>query len=158
MCNLKFVSASKGRKNQITNILKLTIMDFITGPLITFIVFAFIYKLFELFVRRRERITVIEKLGDKLDTSFVEGKLNFGVLGNKCYSFGALKMACLMVGIGLGFLIGFSICSSCIPDYYQGGYHIHDIAGIVYAASLFVFGGIGLLVAFFLEMKYSKKQ
>lgn len=88
-------------------------MDFIITPLVTFIVFASIYGLFELFVRRRERMAIIEKLGDKLDPSMIAGKLNVGMLGGRRFSFSALKIASLMIGIGLGFLIGFVICSNC---------------------------------------------
>lgn len=40
-------------------------MDFITAPLIVGIITLGIYKLFELFACRRERITLIEKLGEK---------------------------------------------------------------------------------------------
>ncbi len=44
-------------------------MDFISVPLVVGIVCAGIYGLFELFVRKRERLAIIEKIGDKLDTS-----------------------------------------------------------------------------------------
>ena len=39
-------------------------MDFITTPLTTAIVFYFIYRLFELFVRRSERMMYISKMRD----------------------------------------------------------------------------------------------
>lgn len=133
-------------------------MNIITTPLVTFIVFAFIYGLFELFVRRRERIAIIEKLGDKLDPSLLHGKLNFGLLTGKRFSFGTLKMSCLMIGIGLGFLIGLVICSNCIPHYYEGGYPSGNVVGIIYGACLFIFGGIGLLVAFLMELKCFGKE
>ena len=41
-------------------------MDFITIPLVVGIITLGIYKLFELFACRRERITLIEKLGEKM--------------------------------------------------------------------------------------------
>ncbi len=50
-------------------------MDFISVPLVVGIVCAGIYGLFELFVRRRERLAIIEKIGDKLDASAFDGKL-----------------------------------------------------------------------------------
>ena len=43
-------------------------MDFISVPLVVGIVCAGIYGLFELFVRKRERLEIIEKIGDKLDS------------------------------------------------------------------------------------------
>ena len=39
-------------------------MDFISVPLVVGIVCAGIYGLFELFVRKRERLAIIEKIGD----------------------------------------------------------------------------------------------
>lgn len=133
-------------------------MDFIVAPLITFIVFASIYSLFELFVRRRERMAIIEKLGDKLNPACLEGKLNLNLMSGRRFSFGALKAGCLMIGIGLGFLVGFVICSACVPDYFgTTNYHYSDITGIIYGACLFIFGGIGLLVAFLAELKYANK-
>lgn len=132
-------------------------MSFITTPLVTFIVFASIYCLFELFVRRRERMAIIEKLGDKLDPACMEGKLNLNLMGRRS-SFGALKAGCLMTGIGLGFLVGLMICSACIPNYYENTHHYpHNIVEIIYGACLFIFGGIGLLVAFLTESKYANK-
>lgn len=44
-------------------------MDFIMVPLIVGIVCAGIYRLFDLFVRKKERLTIIEKIGDQLDPS-----------------------------------------------------------------------------------------
>ncbi len=133
-------------------------MDFIVTPLVTFIVFASIYSLFELFVRRRERMAIIEKLGDKLDPACLEGKLNLNLMSGRRFSFGALKAGCLMIGIGLGFLVGFVICSTCVPDYFENTHYLsRDICGIIYGACLFIFGGIGLLVAFLTELKYSNK-
>lgn len=134
-------------------------MDFIVTPLVTFIVFATVYSLFELFVRRRERLAIIEKLGDKLDPACMEGKFNLNLLSGRRFSFGALKSGCLLIGIGLGFLVGFMICAAYIPDYLDKNtyFSTHGIAGIIYGACLFIFGGIGLLVAFVTELKYSDK-
>ena len=139
-------------------------MDFISVPLITGIVFTAIYRLFELFVRRKERLTLIEKLGDKLDTSALEGKFLLPTYG-KGRSFTSLKAGCLLMGVGLGLLIGFFINASLATtatDLYNqnNGYTImsHEFFGIAYGASVLLFGGIGLLVAFIVEMKLSKKQ
>ena len=75
-------------------------MDFISVPLVVGIVCAGIYGLFELFVRKRERLAIIEKIGDKLDASAFDGKL---VLPHymRNFSFSSLKAGCLLVGIGL---------------------------------------------------------
>ena len=41
-------------------------MSYITGWIVVGIITLGIYKLFELFVGKKERLTMIEKLGDKL--------------------------------------------------------------------------------------------
>ena len=84
-------------------------MDFIVVPLTTGIVFAAIYGLFELFVRRKERLAIIEKIGDKLDASACEGKLGLPSYKGNHISFSSLKAGCLLTGIGLGLLVGFLI-------------------------------------------------
>ena len=45
-------------------------MDFITIPLVVGTITLGIYKLFELFVCKKERIAMIEKLADKLNTVY----------------------------------------------------------------------------------------
>ena len=50
-------------------------MDFIMVPLIVGIVCAGIYGLFELFVRKKERLAIIEKIGDKLEPSAFDVKI-----------------------------------------------------------------------------------
>jgi len=61
-------------------------LDFIMVPTVMAIICAGIYGLFELFVRRNERMAIIEKIGDKLDASAFEGKLGLPSYTKK-YSF-----------------------------------------------------------------------
>jgi len=132
-------------------------MDFIMAPTIVGIVTLGIYKLFELFARKKERLAIIEKIGEKFDPSMVENTFNFPGKKEKEVSFGTLKVACLLLGIGLGLLVGFFIC-----EYWVNGSTIYanpwDVAGVVYGASVLFFGGIGLLIAFLVETKYCKKN
>lgn len=134
-------------------------MNFITEPLIVFIVFAGIYAVFELIIRRRERLAIIEKMGDKLDTSMLQGKMTMMNIFGKNYSFGALKSGCLIIGVGLGLLIGFFICTNVIPGYLSQGdrWDNGDMIGIVYGASVLLCGGLGLIGAFIVELKIRKK-
>ena len=80
-------------------------MDFIMVPLIVGIVCAGIYGLFELFVRKKERLAIIEKIGDKLDPS-ADVKIGLPRLSAN-FSFSSLKAGCLLAGVGLGLLVGF---------------------------------------------------
>lgn len=139
-------------------------MDFISVPLTTGIVFAAIYGLFELFVRRGERRAIIEKIGDKLDASAFEGKLGLPGYARIRISFSSLKAGCLLTGVGLGLLVGFFITTSVgaenlmgiTDDGWRSWYH-SDVSGTIYGASVLLFGGIGLLISFVIEMLMTKK-
>src|SRR5690606_33019404 len=86
-------------------------LDFITIPLVTGICIFGFYKLIELFVRKRERLMIIERISqlenvntEKLDLSRLFGK---GVNIDGRYL--SLRIGLLLIGIGLGLLIGFFI-------------------------------------------------
>ncbi|MCD7976073.1 MAG: hypothetical protein LUG51_02545 [Tannerellaceae bacterium] len=138
-------------------------MDFLTAPLVVGIVCAGIYSLFELFVRKSERLAIIEKIGDKLDASAFEGKLGLPSYIRK-FSFSSLKAGCLLTGIGLGLLVGFiintALAYSMSYEYNQdwNSWFHSEIAGTAYGASVLFFGGIGLIIAFIIEMKLSKNK
>jgi len=130
-------------------------MDFIAIPLIVWICVSGVYGLFELFARRGERKAIIEKMGDKLDSSLLVGKFSMPNLSFK--SFSSLKIGCLMVGLGLGLLVGLFI--SMIFD--NAGFErwrLESLTGVAYCASVLLFGGIGLLVSFIIENKMNKKS
>ena len=133
-------------------------MDFISIPVTVAVVFYGTYKLFELFVKRRERLLLIEKLADNPLLN-IEEKQTISLDVESRNLFGGLKIACLFVGVGLGLLVGIfiHICWNTEIIVLKGSY-IQEIAGIIYGASVFIFGGLGMLLAFFLEMKYAKQK
>lgn len=128
-------------------------MDFIMVPVVLAICTVGVYKLFELFVCKKERIMLIEKMIDqptfpKLPTT--------PLLGN--FSFSALKVGCLLVGMGLGLLIGYLICVTTIPGYFaEEAWRQRETSSLIYGACVLVFGGIGLIIAFVTELKLNKK-
>lgn len=134
-------------------------MDFFSVPVLVIGIITFgIYKLFELFVHKKERLNIIEKLGDKLNSS--NTNLNLSMLENS-NKFNTLKIACLLLGVGLGLLIGYIICATSIPGFTTGNYNgsnVYEITSITYGASVLIFGGIGLLVSFLVEMNYLKRK
>ena len=73
-------------------------MDWIMIPLNCLIVFGTIYKVVELFVRKREWLMLISKLTEISNVDF-KG-INLYSSGNK---FTALRIGWLMFGVGLGF-------------------------------------------------------
>ena len=129
-------------------------MDFIMVPLIVGIVCAGIYGLFELFVRKKERLAIIEKIGDKLEPSAFDVKIGLPRLATN-FSFSSLKTGCLLAGIGLGLLVGF-IISVSLTDFNLDGRR--ELISTVYGASVLLFGGIGLIIAFVIELKLSKDE
>ena len=76
------------------------------------IIFGVIYKLFELFACRRERMMLIEKLSSEDLTS--GKKLNVKLPA----SFSPLRLGCLLLGLGLGLLVGYSLVLVSQPEYF----------------------------------------
>ena len=126
-------------------------MDFIMVPVVCGIFVLGFYKLFELFVCKKERLLIIEKMGEKFTPDMLENKINLSSVGN--LSFSALKFGCLFVGIGLGLLVAFCIHYNFV-DFLNKGW---DTRSVVYGSCVLLFGGIGLLTAFLVELKISKK-
>ncbi|KAA6309145.1 hypothetical protein EZS27_039305, partial [termite gut metagenome] len=118
-----------------------------------------IYKLFELFAGKRERLLIIEKLGDKLILPVGLSKISLPSYTNSLpFSFGTLKTGCLLIGIGLGMLVGFFICVFSIPDYYTklNCSEVREISAIIYGSCILFLGGFGLIISFLIEMKNKK--
>ena len=96
-------------------------MGYITGWIVVGIITLGIYKLFELFVGKKERLTMIEKLGDKLDPSMLGNRLSLPLpvgtpfMSSSPISFSALKFGCLLLGMGLA--VKKSFCVSGSPDF-----------------------------------------
>ena len=63
--------------------------------------------MFELFVRRKERLLIIEKISERMDIADLGKRLSLPSYGLPRFSFSSLKTGCLLMGIGLGILVGF---------------------------------------------------
>ena len=126
--------------------------DFMIPPLIVGFITLGIYKLFELFVCKKERLLIIEKMGDKFTPDMLGHKINFSSIGN--LSFSSLKWGCLLMGLGLGLLAAFAIHYN-FQDFVSKKW---DIQSMVYGACLLLFGGFGLLTAFLVELKINKNK
>ena len=138
-------------------------MDFITAPLIVGIITLGIYKLFELFACRRERITLIEKLGEKMSQTDLElnGKICLPDFNRPQLSFGALKGGCLLLGVGLGLLVGFILSYVSFSPYdldrLDRGY-TREMVGVIYGSCTLLFGGAGLVASFLIEQNFAAKK
>lgn len=116
------------------------------------IVFGVIYKLFELFVGRKERMMMIEKMRDGLAPE----DLGKGLVCRPAYSFGGLRFGCLLLGLGLGLLIGYAIV--CLTNPEGRGYMISETISIIYGASVLLGGGLGLVVSYIVEINQAKRK
>ena len=131
-------------------------MDWIMIPLNCLIVFGAIYKVVELFVRKRERLMLISKLTEISNVDFKGIKLYSS--GNK---FTALRAGWLMLGVGLGFLIGFFCNFVVVNGRYERLFewqYLDKVGGIIYVACICIFGGIGLLISYSMERKAEKSE
>lgn len=133
-------------------------MEFISIPVVVAIITMGIYKLFELIIRKKERLTIIEKMGDKFDPSMIASQFSFEMKSFGRSAFSTLKIACLFLGVGLGLLVGFFIAINTIEFYIadNDNWQNTQAVGVIYGASVLLFGGLGLLVAFLIEIKNSK--
>ncbi len=133
-------------------------MEWIMIPLNVAIIFGCIYKVTELFVRRRERLMLINKISEISNADFQGIKLYSS--GNK---YTAMRIGWLMLGVGFGFLFGFLInMMATFGDYGNHCeevkfYHYH-VAGIVYIACICICGGVGLLMSYRAERKAEQPQ
>lgn len=104
---------------------------------VTLIVFGSLFGIIFVFLstRNKERLALIEKGADaKLFNS------------GRSYSFGqvVLNLALLAIGVGTGVLVGSLFEQTGMDE------------GVAFTSSIFIFGGIGLMVSFFLNRKLIK--
>jgi hypothetical protein len=119
-----------------------------------------IYRLVELFARRKERMVILEKLGEQINFSEANVDLNLPLF-QQSKSNWALKFSLLLIGIGIGLLVGygfeFAATGGEVANY-SGNWDFQRKIGVVYSASVAIFGGIGLLSAYFIEQKHKTKE
>lgn len=102
---------------------------------ISLAVFATIYGIFHLFVRRKERLALIEK---GVDASIFKQEEN---------AYPSLKYGLLFIGIAIGLFLG------ALLDAYTS---LND--GVAYFASVFLFGGLGLLLYYYIAKARAEKE
>lgn len=118
------------------------------------IVFGVIYKLFELFVGRKERMMIIEKLGDKLTPDTFKNGIFYRT---GLFSFGGLRMGCLIIGLGVGLLVGYGIISATQYSYFDGN-RPYEVTSVVYGACVLLGGGTGLVISYLIEKKQREDE
>mgnify|MGYP003299038867 CR=1 FL=1 len=134
-------------------------MDWIVVPFVTLVIFTALYKIIELFARRRERVMIIEKI-----TEMSKVKLSSLDLSMGKSRFTSLRGGCLMMGVGLGLFFAFWVLEEATAGKYIFGtyeemrYFRYEIVGIVYFAFTSLFGGLGLVISYIIESIMNKKS
>ncbi|NDV96641.1 hypothetical protein D0T84_17230 [Dysgonomonas sp. 521] len=124
-----------------------------------------IYRLFELIVRRRERLAIIEKISEGIDPAALMGQLDLPNKNEKKYygSVGswAIRIGLLLIGVGLGVTIAavidlLAVAPSSADE--RAFYEFRNTLSILYPACAAIFGGVGLVIAYFIERKEYRKE
>ncbi len=140
-------------------------MNFLIPILIVYIIAYFIYKLFSLYARRRERIMIIEKISQNVgeaDSKLIGNLLEANTASQGSYS--SLRIAMLLIGIGLGFLVGMFLQPQFIESMHDAiqsnatsSYYAREMYDFIPFISACIFGGVSLLLSYFIEQKARKK-
>jgi hypothetical protein len=109
-----------------------------------------IYKFYELTARRRERMTLIEKMGLGEGGTLPPDAVRS--LPPSVQTFGALGIGLVLIGVGFGMCIAF-FANFCMKISHQ------EINGeILYFSLMLFFGGLGLVIGYLMELKKQKKD
>ena len=124
-----------------------------------------IYKLFELFVRKSERMALIDKLPAFLNTNEAGKVINFPEIAFMKKDSGSwpLRVSLLFVGVGLGCLLAFFVQYNMFDfsgwDIEKWGtrQEIAHIRLVLYFSFIAICGGLSLFVAYLIERGQGKK-
>lgn len=106
-------------------------LDFLVG--IAF--FLLVYGIFHLYVRRKERLALIDK------------GLTANIFNSEANVAPSLKYGIFCIGIAIGFLLGELLCE-----------YTHMNEGVAYLSMIFLFGGIGLVIYYFIARKHKRTE
>lgn len=124
------------------------------GAIICAIIFYFVYRILENLIHRKERLIVAQKI-ETLDLQ-KSGQIDlnkwFGAAAPNKYA--SLRWGLLLAGAALGLMVAFFIKDGMMPD--KTWYN--DDVQVLYFGATFLFAGIGLLVSFVLERKYTAED
>lgn len=135
--------------------------QFLTPAVIFIPICLCVYKVFELFVKRKERMLFLEKMIDKMDTVNGNVQSSFNVdINKKSNPFITIRWAAGLLFFGLGLIIAHLFCLFSNAEYASGDRNVFysNFVSIVYMGCVSVMMGFGFLVSFFIEMKYSKNK
>ena len=115
--------------------LKIKTMLELTPVLVLLIIFGFIYGIVYLGVRRKERMTMLDR---GVDPS-VFNEMRPGMAG--------IRYGLLLIGVAVGILIGNILDATTVLE-----------EEVSYFSMIFLFGGLALVISYFLEKHQAKKE
>lgn len=137
-------------------------MEAIMAVAIVGIISFTIYRLFELYARRKERLSIIEKFSSGIDPEVLKNQFSLPLYKdiNNGYGSWAIRIGLLLVGIGLGVIIAAIIDLLAVPPVTDGHlfYEFRHTIDVLYPSFAAVFGGLGLVIAYIVEKKDAKRN
>lgn len=137
-------------------------MNWIVSPLVVLIIFSTVYKVFELFVRRGERLKILDKIEEIKDVNLSGLNLNLPSFNTRIRNkFLSLRCGLLGLGIGLGLFIGklttLALQASWINT--DGGERVtRDLNSVLQTSCVCLFGGLALVISYFIERNTERKD
>jgi hypothetical protein len=131
MCNLFLRTDVRVLKECLTKTYTTMDFDFLVG--IAF--FATVYGIFHLYIRRKERLALIEK------------GVTANIFTSEANVSPSLKFGLLCVGVAVGFLIGGILETTTALE-----------EGVAYLSMVFLFGGLALIIYYFIAKKHTRKE
>lgn len=124
------------------------------------------YKLFELFARRKERLAMIERLSAGIDPQILKNQFSpvrIPIIRDFINNSWSIRIGMLLLGVGLGVVLATIVDLAVVAPTGLGSdeslyYDFRRTVDILYPACAAVFGGLGLIVAYFIEKKDTKKD
>ena len=97
--------------------------------------FVVVYGIFHLYVRRKERLALIDK------------GLTANIFNSEANVSPSLKYGIFCIGIAIGFLFGEILSKTTKLE-----------EGIAYLSMIFLFGGLALVIYYFIAKKHARKE
>ena len=112
-----------------------------------------VYKLFELYARRKERMLIIEKMNFSNGMAAPPDVTKW--FSTPTPKVGGLRLGLLLTGLGLGLVTAVILTDLFVFNNRALSWKDKDV---LYLALMMLFGGLGLLIAYLIEQKNQKKD
>jgi len=134
----------------------------LTAVIVVPTVMYFVYKFLEVLIRRKERMMLVEKLEtlqpDSLQICEAFSSNSGNLFPNKRFS--GLRIGLLLAGIGLGLIVAWALLLAFYPTFISStsSYVFRQMFQFIFLASPACFGGLGLIISYFIEQKVIKGE